>query len=203
MSYSTANTITFFFALLAVVAAGIAVSVLVSAFTGDRLRVIANLRPIAVELVAAVATTAMIGSLILSEAIGYTPCLNCWIQRGFMYPAALLLIGAVVTKRASPARVAGVLAAFGLCVATFHRYEQAVGVEIGGLCDAAAPCSTKFVNHFGFMTIPTMAGCGFAAIIALTAISVWPGNGEPAVPVSGPAELDRTESAGVQKVADR
>ena len=23
------------------------------------------------------------------------------------------------------------------------------------------------------MTIPTMAGCGFAAIIALTAISVW------------------------------
>lgn len=173
MSYSTANTITFFFALLAVVAAGVAVAVPVSALTGDRFRVIANLRPIAVELAAAVATTAMIGSLILSEAIGYVPCLNCWIQRGFMYPASLLLIGSVITRRPGPARLAGGLSVLGLCVSIFHRYEQAVGTEIGGLCDAAAPCSTKYVNHFGFMTIPTMAGCGFAAVIALTAISVW------------------------------
>lgn len=173
MSYSTANTITFFFALLAVVAAGIAVSVLVSALIGDRFRVIANLRPVALELAAAVATTAMVGSLLLSEAIGYVPCLNCWIQRAFMYPSSLLLIASVVTKRTGPARLAGGLSVLGLCVSFFHRYEQSAGVEIGGLCDASAPCSTKFVNHFGFMTIPTMAGCGFAAIIALTAISVW------------------------------
>lgn len=180
MSYSTSNTITFFFAMLAVAAAGVAVAVLVSAFTGDRLRVIATLRPVAIELAAAVATTAMVGSLILSEAIGYVPCLNCWIQRGFMYPSSLLLIGSVVTKRPGPARVAGVLSVLGICVSIFHRYEQAVGTEIGGLCDASAPCSTKFVNHFGFMTIPTMAGCGFAAIIALTAISVWRRAGDQA-----------------------
>lgn len=183
MSYSTANTITFFFALLAVVAAGIAVAVAISALTGDRLRIIARLRPVAVELAAAVATTSMIGSLILSEAIGYVPCLNCWIQRAFMYPAALLLIGSVITKRPGPARLAGGLSVLGICVSIFHRYEQAAGVEIGGLCDASAPCSTKFVNHFGFMTIPTMAACGFAAVIALTAISVWRRHdADPAMP---------------------
>ena len=123
MSYSTANTITFFFALLAVVAAGIAVSVLVSALIGDRFRVIANLRPVAVELAAAVATTAMVGSLLLSEAIGYVPCLNCWIQRAFMYPSSLLLIASLVTKRTAPARLAGGLSVLGLCVSIFHRYE--------------------------------------------------------------------------------
>lgn len=187
MSYSTANTITFFFALLAVVAAGIAVAVVVSALTGDRFRVIANLRPVAIELAAAVATTAMIGSLILSEAIGYIPCLNCWIQRAFMYPAALLLIGSVITKRPGPARLAGGLSVLGICVSIFHRYEQAVGTEIGGLCDAAAPCSTKYVNHFGFVTIPTMAVCGFAAIIALTAISVWR---RPAADLAAPEETE-------------
>ncbi len=186
MAPSTANTITFFFALLAVVAAGISVAVVVSAVTGDRLRVIATLRPVAVELAAAIASTAMVGSLIMSEAIGYVPCLNCWIQRAFMYPAALLLVGSVVTKRTGLSRIAGGLALLGLCVSIFHRYEQAAGVEIGGLCDAAAPCSTKFVNHFGFMTIPTMAGCGFAAIAALVAIATWP-RGDLAVSADNPA----------------
>jgi len=172
MAPSTVDTFILFFALLAVIAAAIAIGIAVSALTGDRFRIIESLRPIAVELAAAVATTAMIGSLILSEGAGYEPCLNCWIQRGFMYPAAFLLIGAVVAKKMILAKIAGGLAVLGLCVSIFHRYEQAAGVEIGGLCDAAAPCSTKFVEQFGFMTIPTMAACGFAAIIGLVAISV-------------------------------
>jgi disulfide bond formation protein DsbB len=174
MAASTINAITLFFALLAVVAAAIAIGIAVSVAVGDRLGLIPAFRSVALELAAAVATTAMVGSLILSEWIGYEPCLNCWIQRGFMYPASFLLIGSVITKRMTPAKVAGVLAVLGLCVSIFHRYEQATGVEIGGLCDASAPCSTKFVEQFGFMTIPTMAGCGFAAIIALVAIKVWP-----------------------------
>jgi len=172
MAPSTVDTFTLFFALLAIVAALIAIGIAVSALIGDRFRIIDSLRPIAIELAAAVATTATIGSLILSEGAGYEPCLNCWIQRGFMYPAAFLLIGSVLTKKLVLAKIAGVLAILGICVSIFHRYEQAAGVEIGGLCDASAPCSAKFVEQFGFLTIPTMAGCGFAAIIALVAISV-------------------------------
>lgn len=174
MSYSMANTVTFFFALLALAAAGIAVAIVISALTGDRLGIIAALRPIAVELAAAVATTAMVGSLVLSEVIGYEPCVNCWIQRGFMYPASLLLLAAVFSRRRSLIVGAGVLATLGLPVAVFHRVEQAIGTEIGGVCDAATPCSAKWVEHLGFMTIPTMAGCGFAAIMALVAIHLFP-----------------------------
>lgn len=176
MSYSMANTVTFFFALLALAAAGIAVAIVISALTGDRLGVIAALRPIAVEVAAAVATTAMVGSLVLSEVIGYEPCLNCWIQRGFMYPASLLLLAAVFSRRNALVVGAGVLATLGLPVAVFHRVEQAIGTEIGGVCDAATPCSAKWVEHLGFMTIPTMAGCGFAAIMALVAIHLFPRN---------------------------
>jgi len=190
MSYSTANTITTFFALLAVAAAALAVAVAISGLTGDRFKLIENLRPVAIEVATAIATTAMVGSLILSEAIGYEPCLNCWIQRAFMYPAALLLIGSVVTGRFGLAKIAGVLAILGLPVSIFHRYEQAAGIEIGGLCDAAAPCSTKFVEHFGFMTIPTMAGCGFAAIVALVAISL-------PHPDESASEEAKLETAGV------
>ena len=109
MAPSTVNTITLFFALLALVAAAIAIGVLVSALTSDRFGLIASLRPVAFELAAAIATTATVGSLILSEGAGYDPCLNCWIQRGFMYPSALLLIGAAATKRVMLAKIAGVL----------------------------------------------------------------------------------------------
>jgi disulfide bond formation protein DsbB len=180
LSPSTTEAVTTFFALLALLAAAIAVAIVVSALTGDRLGVIAALRPIAVEVAAAVATTAMVGSLILSEVIGYEPCLNCWIQRGFMYPASLLLLAALFTRKAALVAAAGVLATLGLPVAVFHRIEQAIGTEIGGVCDAATPCSAKWVEHFGFMTIPTMAGCGFAAVIALVAIHFFPRNPSPA-----------------------
>ena len=173
MAPSTANTITFFFAMLALVAAATTIAIVVSALSDDRFGIIGALRPVALELATVVATTSMVGSLILSEAIGYVPCLNCWIQRAFMYPAALLLMAALVSKRLILAKLAGVLAVLGLPVAIFHRVEQAIGTEIGGICDDAAPCSARWVNHFGFMTIPTMAGCGFAAIIALVAIAVW------------------------------
>ncbi len=180
LSPSTTEAVTTFFALLALLAAAIAVAIVVSALTGDRLGVIAALRPIAVEVAAAVATTAMVGSLILSEVIGYEPCLNCWIQRAFMYPASLLLLAALFTRKAALVAAAGVLATLGLPVAVFHRIEQAIGTEIGGVCDAATPCSAKWVEHFGFMTIPTMAGCGFAAVMALVAIHFFPRNPSPA-----------------------
>ncbi|MDH3293240.1 MAG: disulfide bond formation protein B [Acidimicrobiia bacterium] len=197
MAASTINAITLFFSLLAIVAGAITVAIALSAASGDRLGVIAVLRPVALELAAAVATTAMVGSLVLSEVIGFEPCLNCWIQRGFMYPAAFLLIGSLTLKRPILAKVAGWLAIPGLAVSIFHRYEQAVGTEIGGLCAASAPCSTKFVEHFGFMTIPTMAGCGFAAIIALVAISAWR-RARPADPSSIAARLRSGESSLAQ-----
>lgn len=160
------DTITLFLALLAVVAILTSVVSLVSWFTGDRLGVWAAIGPVAVEFAAAVAITAMLGSLYLSEGANYTPCRLCWVQRGFMYPAAILLALAVATRRRVLWMIAGALAVIGLPVSIYHRYEQAVGSS-DGFCDPDNPCSLVWVREFGFLTIPTMAGIGFLTIAVL------------------------------------
>ncbi len=156
--------------MLAIVALLLTVIVIGSVLAGDRLGIVAAIRPAALEMAAAVAVTATIGSLYLSEGAGYDPCRLCWIQRGFMYPAAVLLVVAVIVRARWAALGAGALAAIGLPVALFHRLDQAVG-GFGAVCELANPCSSRWLDHFGFMTIPTMAASGFVAIVTLVAVS--------------------------------
>ncbi|MEM9565461.1 MAG: disulfide bond formation protein B [Actinomycetota bacterium] len=163
------ETVTLFLAMLAVVALVGSAALVVSFLTGDRFGLWAAVRPLSTEFAAAVAVTATAGSLYLSEGAQYTPCRLCWIQRGFMYPAAVLLVAAVVTRRAWLRLTAAGLAAVGLLVAAFHRYEQEFG-GVGDFCQADNPCSLRWVNEFGFMTIPTMAGIGFVAILTLVVL---------------------------------
>lgn len=163
------DTVTLFLALLALVALATSVAVVISYVTGDRLGLWAAIKPVSTEFAAAVAVTATAGSLYLSEGAHYTPCRLCWIQRGFMYPAAVLLVLALVTKRAALRLVAGGLAVVGLAVAIFHRYEQEFG-GIGDFCQADNPCSLRWVNEFGFLTIPTMAGIGFLTIAVMVGL---------------------------------
>ena len=126
---------------------------------------------ISLEVMALVAFTCMAGSLVMSEVLGYVPCLYCWIQRGFMYPAALILLVAltIAYRRGNPkvtrALVAAAvgLAALGLPVALFHRYQQDADTGLN-FCSASVSCSDKWFDHFGFITIPALAGIGFFTI---------------------------------------
>jgi len=163
------DTITLFLAMLAIVAVLVAVASLASYVTGDRLGIWAAVRPLAHEFAAAVAVTATLGSLYLSEIADYTPCRLCWVQRAFMYPAALLLVAALVTRRNALARAAGIWAAIGLPVSIFHRYEQAYG-GVGDFCAQDNPCSLVWVREFGVITIPTMAGIGFLTIAVVVGL---------------------------------
>lgn len=163
------ETVTLFFALLAGALAVGLVVLGVSAVTGRPNGLVTAVSDIAVELAALVAVAATAGSLYLSEVANFRPCFLCWVQRGFMYPAAVLLVIGVFTRHRLPVLAAGVLSAIGLPIALFHRYEQAVG-ELGALCDASNPCSSRWVSHFGFVTIPTMAAVGFAAVAILTTL---------------------------------
>lgn len=155
-----------FFALLSLLVVGGIVAVGVEALTSQSLGVIRILRPLAVELAAAVATTSMLGSLYMSEIANYTPCRLCWVQRFFMYPAAVLLIVAVFVPRAWLRWAAFGLAAVGLPISAYHRWDQA-NPDQGAFCDPLNPCSVRWVNEFGFITIPTMAGIGFAGVMVL------------------------------------
>lgn len=165
------QTMSLFFALLSLLVVAGIVALIADALTSTDLGVISFLRPVSIEAAAAIATTSMLGSLYMSEIANFDPCRLCWIQRFFMYPTALILIAAIFTKNAALKWVAFILSTAGLGVAIFHRYEQFVydplaGHE-GGFCDPLNPCGLPWVQEFGFITIPTMAGIGFAGVMAM------------------------------------
>lgn len=117
--------------------------------------------------VAAVATA---GSLTLSEGYGFTPCELCWVQRIAMYPLALILGIAAARRDLDVRRYALPLAVGGALVSTWHVLVQRVpSLASSTSCDADAPCSVIWVEALGLLTIPTMAGIGFLAVVALLA----------------------------------
>ena len=155
-----------FFALLSLLVVAGIVGIGADAATSRALGVISRLKPISLEMAAAISTTSMLGSLYMSEIANYTPCRLCWVQRYFMYPAAIVLILAVATRRPSLKWIAFGLSAIGLPISLYHRYDQATG-QSGTFCDVDNPCSVRWVNEFGFITIPTMAAVGFAGVLTL------------------------------------
>jgi disulfide bond formation protein DsbB len=115
-------------------------------------------------LVAAVAT---VGSLVYSEVIHFVPCRLCWFQRIFMYPLSIvLLVGAI--RRDLAARFYAIpLALIGLAISVWHYLIQVFPSLEGGSCDPVNPCSARYVEVFGFVSIPFMAGAGFTLIAVL------------------------------------
>ena len=109
---------------------------------------------------ASVALFCSIGSLVYSEVVGYDPCKFCWYQRYLMYPIALFLIIGLFNK--SVIKV-GYLSIVGAGIGIYHIYLQNGGGG-GGSCAIDVPCTTIYVDMFGFITIPVMATTGFLTI---------------------------------------
>ncbi len=161
------EVMTLFFAVLSLVslagAAGIA-GVMVS-YRRDNLA--PEIGPYALPAAASVATVATLGSLYLSEVAHFVPCLLCWIQRGFMYPLALVLWLAWWQGWANIWRWAIPWSLAGSSVSVFHLAEQHGWLPGESFCSATAPCTQIWVSHFGFVTIPLMALSGFLFVAAL------------------------------------
>ncbi len=120
------------------------------------------------HVAAAVAVAAALSSLYLSEIANFTPCRYCWWQRIFMYPLAIILLIAAFRREISIRRYALPLAFIGLGVAARHIWLQSFPDD-SGTCGISAPCSSKLVEAFGFLTIPQMTGMCFVLIIVLLA----------------------------------
>ncbi len=116
----------------------------------------------------AVALVATLGSLYFSEVADFVPCRLCWFQRIAMYPLAALLVIAALRREprigalyALPFPVAGIL------VAGYHLYIEANPEAETPGCRIGAPCSVKWIDEFGYVTIPMLAITAFAAILVL------------------------------------
>lgn len=132
---------------------------------------LAPLRDHATAAAAAVAITATAGSLWYSEVAGFVPCELCWYQRIAMYPLAVLLSLAALRRDLSIRPYARALAGIGLVISLWHvAVQQLPSLSGATTCAADAPCTARWVEAFGFVTIPTMAACGFVAILVLTSL---------------------------------
>ena len=165
------------FGILTVVAALIAVGTFIALVTRrvpDWLR-----HDAALPTATGIATVATGGSLLLSEVAGYLPCTLCWYQRIAMYPLVVILGVAAWRHDRQVWRTAVPLAVIGLGIAVWHVVIER-RPALGGVCDPVAPCSLRWVEEFGILTLPMMAGTGFLAIILLT-LAVRPSADEPSI----------------------
>jgi disulfide bond formation protein DsbB len=123
-------------------------------------------------LVAAIATG---GSLFFSEIADFIPCELCWYQRICMYPIALLTLLMALANDHRAARYLLPLPLAGAGVSIYHLLVENGVVEQSQACLVSAPggCATKWINEFGYVTIPTLALTGFALTFAFLLFAVF------------------------------
>jgi disulfide bond formation protein DsbB len=123
-------------------------------------------------LVSAVATG---GSLFFSEVAHFVPCELCWFQRICMYPLSIMTLLMALADDHRAARYLLPLPLVGAGVATYHLLVENGVVKQTQACLLSAPggCATKWINEFGFVTIPTLALTAFALVFAALLFSVF------------------------------
>ena len=181
------DTVTLFFALLATLAQALVAVAVVLAVGGRFVPAVARVGaavraqvgPQALALAPVVALVCTLGSLYLSDgghwfsnAPEFPPCKLCWYQRIAMYPQVVVLAIAAL-RRDRGVRVTGiVLSAIGGAVSIYHLLvERYPSLSTSTSCDPTNPCGIKWVERFGYLTIPGMALSGFALIVVLLAVA--------------------------------
>src|SRR5690625_4774045 len=111
------------------------------------------------------ALLATVGSLFYSEVLGYLPCELCWYQRILMYPLIIIYGVAILRKDVQIAFPGIVLSGIGILTSVYHYGLQKIPLlqNTGGFC-GTVPCNLQYVNYFGFITIPFLAGGAFFII---------------------------------------
>jgi disulfide bond formation protein DsbB len=141
---------------------------------GDAVR--AALEGYELWLVFLVSSIATGGSLFFSEIAGFVPCELCWFQRICMYP---LTIVTLLVALANDRRVSGYLLPLplvGAGVSVYHLLVENHVVSQAQACLISAPggCATKWINEFGYMTIPTLALTAFALCFGFLLLGALP-----------------------------
>lgn len=113
------------------------------------------------------AIISMLGSLYYSEVRGYIPCQLCWYQRILIYPIVVIIIVGLIRNDKKLYLYVLPLGIIGWLIAFYHTLLQnGIVPETSITCDITASCGTKYVNYFGFISIPVMALIAFSVIIA-------------------------------------
>jgi disulfide bond formation protein DsbB len=142
--------------------------------TGDLVR--RTLEGYELWLVFLVASVATGGSLFFSEIAGFIPCELCWFQRICMYPLSIVALLAALANERRVARYLLPLPLVGAGVSVYHLLVENGVVEQARACLISAPggCATKWIEEFGYVTIPVLALTGFALCFAFLLLAAAP-----------------------------
>lgn len=117
------------------------------------------------SLALAAAWIATLGSLYFSEVRGYAPCPLCWYQRIMMYPLAIILPLGLVRRDPALPIYAMALAAAGWCISSYHLLIERGVISESSACKIGVSCTVRYINGFGFVTIPLLAWTAFVLIV--------------------------------------
>ena len=124
-------------------------------------------------LALAPALTAMLGSLYYSEIAGFVPCTLCWYQRILMYPLSVIILVGILNHDDYLPNYVLPFSIIGMGVSTYHYLIQLGVFAHPAVCAVGIPCNLRYVNYFGFITIPFMALTAFVMITVILGIIKW------------------------------
>ena len=133
-------------------------------------------RSTAMLLASLVAIGATLGSLYFSEIREFLPCEWCWYQRIAMYPLAVILPMATFRKDRRIIPYALLLTTAGAGLSIYHYQLQAFPGQ-GSSCSLNGSCTYRWIEVFGFASIPMLALGSFVliGILLLATPRSWKG----------------------------
>ncbi len=113
-------------------------------------------------------TVSTLGSLFFSYIMEFAPCVLCWYQRICLFPLVIILATGLfpldkrVINYSLPLAIAGWITAF------YHNllYSGIIPQDLQP-CSKGVSCTEKYIDLFGFLTIPMLSLISFSIIITL------------------------------------
>lgn len=128
---------------------------------------------ILVFLAFSIAVCAMVGSLYFSEMRYFFPCNLCWYQRILMYPLTLLILIGILRRDSLLFVYVLPFSGLGVLVAIYHYAVQWNFWATSGQFCGSGTCTVRYVEYFGFVTIPFLALVAFLLISLLMFAKLW------------------------------
>lgn len=132
-------------------------------------------RPYLYPLTFLIALLSMAGSLYFSEVLHLAPCVLCWYQRITMYPIVILAFIPMIRKDDRAYRYIIPFALIGMFIAGYHStlyYAVNWGIRPDwvGPCQAGISCTTRYMEWFGFITIPFLSFVSHVTVLGLALV---------------------------------
>lgn len=116
------------------------------------------------------AIVAMLGSLYLSDVEGFAPCVLCWYQRIAMYSLVPILAIGFFRGDEKVYHYVTPIASIGWIIALYHNLLYTGIIDAAESCSYGISCTARYVEYFGFITIPLMSFTAFSVILILSII---------------------------------